>query len=167
MSANAPERRRFMATAIGAAAALLAGPAASQQAAYSRISIDVERLRDRGHGPFADLVQANLRRAMQRAFAGRTGQRGAPVLTVRITLLQLSSFVGGGGSRRFGGSGGGSSDYMEGEALVSQGSQLIRRHPQLSAIPSSSGGAWYAPDNEQRRAVALCEHYAGWLARAL
>jgi hypothetical protein len=37
--------------------------------------------------------------------------------------------------------------------------------PQLSALPASSGGAWYDPASERRRVAALAEHYAQWLRR--
>lgn len=153
---------------LGLAAAVITLPAQAQPRAYSRITVDTSRLRELGLGPYAQYVEANLVRSLSQAFAGRAGVRGAPALVVRITSLQLSSYAGsGGGGFHFGGGGGSSSDYMDGEALVYEGRRLVTRHPQLSALPSSSGGAWYGPQNEQRRTVALCDHYASWLARAL
>jgi hypothetical protein len=60
------------------------------------------------------------------------------------------------------------SDYLEGEALVvgSHG-EVLGRYPQLSAIPASSGGAWYLPGSEGRRVVALAKPFGGWLRRAI
>ena len=46
-------------------------------------------------------------------------------------------------------------------------SAVLARHPQLSVLPASSGGAWYDPLSEQRRTVALAQHYAAWLRRSL
>jgi hypothetical protein len=161
-----PLSRRALLFALGASA--LAAPAQAQAQAYSRITADASRLRELGLGPYAREIEANLARSLARAFAGRTGVRGAPALLVRITGVQLSSYAGGEGGDgfRFGG-GGSSSDYMDGEALVLDGRRVLSRHPQLATLPSSSGGAWYGPQNEQRRTAALCDHYAGWLARAL
>jgi hypothetical protein len=155
-------RRRLM---LGAAAFSLAASevGAQPQQGYSRVAVDVSRFRSLGGGVFADLVQANLAAAMQRHFVGRIGIRGAPALAVQIRSMSLGSHVGGDGSSwRLGG---GASDYLDGEAVVLQGSQVMLRHPQLLTLPAS--GAWYDPDNERRRAVALCDGYASWLARSI
>ena len=59
-------------------------------------------------------------------------------------------------------------DYMEGDALlVAAKGQVLGRHHQLTATPSSYGGAWYAPDFEERRLAAIADIYAQWLAREL
>jgi hypothetical protein len=151
---------------LGLAATALAGPALAQGASFSRVSVDVDPLRRLGLGTYAAFVGASLTQELRRAFAGRLGVRGAPDLVVRISSVQLSSFAGdGGGGRWF--SGGGSSDYMDGEALIVRGREVLKRHPQLSALPSSYAGPWYQPDGERKRTAALCEHYASWLARAL
>lgn len=134
---------------------------------FRRVVVDVEPLIRKGLGGFAGSVRSKLTQALQQAFAGRLGVRNAPDLTVRITAVQLAMWAGNDGGERFDFSGGGSTDYMEGEALIMDGRRVIARHPQLSALPSSSGGAWYRQDVDQRRTEALCEHYAGWLARAL
>jgi hypothetical protein len=84
---------------------------------------------------------------------------------VRVDGISLRSYVGGGGGPWFGG--GIQNDYLEGEALVvGPRTEILARHPQLSALPSSSGGVWYDPDSEKRRLVALAQHYAGWLRRS-
>lgn len=161
-------RRRALMALAGGFTAATAPALAQPAAAYARISVDVSRLRQLGLGDYAGFIGANMDAALRRAFAGRIGARGQPTLVVRITSVQLASYVGGeGGSLRWGGGGGGSSDYMDGEALVVQGERVLHRHPQLATLPASSGGAWYLPDNEQRRAVLLCNQYAQWLARAV
>jgi hypothetical protein len=155
------------AVAVGAGAAGSL-PAAAATGRFRRINVDVSPLRARGLGPYAAFVQTELSRALDAAFVGRIGERAAPDLTVRITGVTLSMWAGNdGGDGRWGFSGGGSTDYMEGEALVMEGRRLLLRHPQLSALPSSSGGAWYREDVDARRTVALCQHYASWLARTL
>ena len=128
--------------------------------------MDVGPLKTQGLGPYADLVGSTLEAELRRAFADLMARSG-PRLVVRVTGLSLRAYVGG-SSSRLGGSGGTSSDYVEGEAVViGRGGAVLRRHPQLSALPASSGGAWYLPDNEQRRLAALSAHFAGWLRRAL
>lgn len=168
MSAARISRRAVLAGLAVATAA----PALAQAQAYSSVAVDVGQLRAFGIGaPQADFIRASLAQALQRHFAGRLGARGAPQLVVRLTALQLTSQPGfhGGSSDRLGGggSGGWDTDYLDGEALVVSGRQVLLRHPQLLALPSSAGGAWYLPTNEQRRVAGLCEAYASWLARAV
>lgn len=154
---------------IAGAAAAIATPVVAQtqpQATYSTIGVDVGPLEGQGLGPYADIVRATLEAELRTAFADVMARSG-PRLVVRITGLSLRSYAGG-SSSRLGGSGGTSNDYLEGVALVTgRNGAVLRRHPQLSALPASSGGAWYLPDNEQRRLAALCAHFASWLRRAL
>jgi hypothetical protein len=160
--------RRAALTALGGAlaAAAAAGPAAAQATTFRAISVDTKPLAQRGASGAAELIRRQLQRELAAAFAGRiTGARGAPTLVVRITALSLAGFAGDGG-----GNGGGATvntDYLEGEALVvPAGSRVpVRRVPVLSAVPSSSAGAWYAPDNDLRRIRYITAHFAGWVAR--
>lgn len=163
-------RRALM---IGSLAVVAAGATAAraQATSFSRITIDVSDLQRRGLGQYAEFVRNTLGAAMQKSFAGRIIPSRGPALIVRISHVTLSGFGGmpgadGGGSRQSG-PGGGSSDYMEGEALVVNGRSVLQRHPQLVSLPTTSGGAWYLANYEQRRTAALCESYAYWLARAL
>ena len=97
-----------------------------------------------------------------------TGSAAAgPCCVVRIKGLSINPYAGGDGGRgRLGG--GTQSDYLDGEALlIGRRGEVLARHPQLSAVPSSSGGAWYDPASERRRVTAIAQHYAGWLRRAL
>ncbi len=156
-------------TVLAAAAAVLAlaGSARAEPAArYASVSVDVGPLRARGLGSYAELVRATMQAELSAAFADRLGG-GGPRLVVRIDAVSMRDYVGG-ESSRFGGSGGASNDYLEGEAMVigRRGEVLLRR-PQLSALPASSGGAWYLPDNENRRLAAISRHFAAWLRRGL
>ena len=151
----------------GMAAAAFANPGAAQdgRAHFSGVVVDVSPLRAQGLGLYADAVGSAVRRALAQAYADRIGGRG-PRLVVRITGVSLRSYVGG-GSSRFGFGSGMQNDYLEGEAMVvGARGEILARHPQLSALPSSSGGAWYDPASESRRLTALAEHYAGWLRRS-
>ncbi len=166
MNVPSPDRRSVLA---GLAISVAAGSAALAQAApprFSAILVDVGPLYAKGLGPFAAFVRAALQAELAKAFADRLGGgRGAPRLVVRIDGISMPAYVGREGGRSFGG--GISNDYLEGEALViAANGQILTRHPQLSALPSNSGGAWYDERSEQRRVVAIAAHYAGWLRRS-
>lgn len=166
MAKTMPGRRTVLAAL---AAAALAGPVPAQPVRrYGSVSVDVGPLRARGLGPYAELVRRALQAELAAAFADRLGGAG-PRLVVRVDAISLRAYVGG-ETQRFGGgwSGGTSSDYLEGEALVvGPRGEVLLRHPQLSALPANSGGAWYLPDNEDRRLAAIARHFAGWLRRDL
>ncbi len=169
MSGSGISRRTVVAASLGAAFASVAAlPLLAQTAPprFSRIIVDVRPLYAKGLGPFADALRAALEAELARNFGDRLGGgRNAPRLVVRITGVSMASYVGRDGGRFFGG--GVPNDYLEGEALVvAPNGQILARHPQLSALPANSGGAWYDPASEQRRVVALAAHYAGWLRRS-
>ncbi|MHC2021271.1 hypothetical protein [Methylobacterium sp. CM6247] len=158
--------------AIGIAALLaMAAPTLAQglssfgTSRLSTIRVDVGPLLAQGGGAPAEALRGDLLTALNQEFADRLGGTG-PVLVVRIKSLSLRPYTGSEGGRS--GFGGGSqSDYLDGEALlVGRRGEVLARHPQLSALPSSSGGAWYDMDSERRRVAAIARHYAGWLRRA-
>lgn len=123
------------------------------------VSVDVNRLLALGLGSTAELIGSTMTAELQSGFADRLGGQR---LVVRLTRLSLGAYVGGGG----GGGGGGETDYLEGEALlIGPEGRTIARYPQLLALPSSSAGAWYRPDAEQRRIVMLARYYAQWLQK--
>jgi hypothetical protein len=127
---------------------------------------DVSVLRSGDIGLTADLLQQVLTAELRKEFAGRLGGPG-PRLLVRITGVSLNAYAGS-GTGRWGLGSGTNNDYLEGEALVvGRRGEILARYPQLSAVPASSGGAWYLPDSEQRRVVALAQHFAGWLTRTV
>ena len=145
-------------------ASALAGPAAAQ--GLSGVSVDVGPLLALGGGLPAQAVRDDLLAALRTSFADRLGH-GGPALVVRVTGVSLNPYAGS--QAGFGGRGSGTqSDYLDGEALlVARDGRILARHPQLSALPASSGGAWYDPASERRRVTAISEHYAQWLRRTL
>ncbi len=132
-------------------------------AQFSDVRIDVRPLLAKGAGAQADTLAADLAAALRKSFNGRIGGRG-PGLVIVITSLSLRAYVGSGG-RLVGNQ---QNDYLEGDALlVGVKGQVLGRHHQLAATPSSYGGAWYAPDFEARRLAVIADIYAQWLAREL
>ncbi len=163
-------RRTVLTGAAAAVATSLRGVPAAAQAPlrFSTIAVDVGPLRALGLGPFAEIIRSAMAEEMRSVFAERVGGPG-PRLVVRVLAVSLQAYVGGGGGGSSPSQGGGqSNDYMEGEALVvGARGEVIARYPQLLALPSSHGGAWYAPDNERRRAVILSRYFAQWLRRTV
>ncbi|APT29437.1 hypothetical protein MCBMB27_00146 [Methylobacterium phyllosphaerae] len=134
-------------------------------AVFSDIRVDVRPLVDKGAGLQAEALASDLTSALRKNFAGRIGGRG-PRLVVVVTSLSLRPYVGSGDRPGFGSNF--QTDYMEGEALlVGPKGQVLGRYPQMTATPSSYGGAWYDPQFEQRRLAAIADIYAQWLARDL
>lgn len=160
--------RRVFAAAL--ALASLSGAAAAQPvpgfAHLSGLSVDVRPFLAQGGGAQAEALRADLDAALRRSLGGRVVGGAGPRLVLRVRGLSLTAYAGGQGSRLLGGAG--QSDYLDGEALlVARDGAVLARHPQLSALPASSGGAWYDPDSERRRIAAIAEHYAQWLDRTL
>jgi|ERR1700712_821306 hypothetical protein len=154
-------------------AGLLLGAVAGSAAAsdfpatpvFSDVRVDVRPLLDKGAGLQAEALAGDLTDALRKNFAGRIGGRG-PRLVVVVTSLSLRAYAGSGAQRGLGGNL--QTDYMEGEALlVGPKGQVLGRHPQMTATPSSYGGAWYDPQFEPRRLAAIADIYAQWLARDL
>lgn len=151
-------------------AALSAAPRVLRAAPASpSVVVDVHRLRALGLGPTAELIRSAMAAELHGVFADLLGGQK---LVVHLTGLSLGAYVGGGGGGGGGtggggrGGGGGETDYLEGEALLlGADGEITARYPQLLALPSSAGGAWYQPDNERRRIVILARTYAQWLLR--
>lgn len=155
-------RRAVIAALLGFAA-----PAAADDLPptprFSDVRVDVRPLIAKGAGLQAETLAADLMAALRNTFAGRIGGHG-PALVVVISDLSLRAYAGSEG-RLVGNL---QNDYLEGEALlVGAKGQVLGRHRQLTATPSSYGGAWYAPDFEARRLASIADIYARWLAREL
>lgn len=156
---------------LAALLGLLAGITPARAQDFDRlggVAVDVRPLQAYAGGSQTEALRADLTEALRRSFSDRI-VRGGPTLVVRVSGLTLNPYVGSEGVGR-GGSlgGGGATDYLDGEALlVGRGGEILARHPQLSALPASSGGAWYDPASERRRLAALADHYAQWLRRML
>lgn len=161
-------RRQFFiaasAVGISLATAVNAAPQFPGSSSPS-YSVDIDRLRSSGLGPVADWLRSAMTDELSNAFATGAAHRK---LIVRLTSLTLSSYVGRGSRGGRGSGGGGDTDYLEGEILiVGARGEIVGRYPQLLALPSSSGGAWYQPDNERERIVNLARAYVYWLARTI
>lgn len=134
---------------------------------YSHVAVDTSALEAQGLGYAARYLGQALRDQLQRQFAGQLGHRGGPAIVVRLSGLSLPAYVGPGGDYggRFGG-GGGNSDFLEGDTLiVGRNGSLLGSHHILANIPSSSAGAWYDPEIDKKRLVAISSAYAGWSRR--
>ncbi len=165
---RSPVRMHLAAVLAAFLLALAPVPADAQKrrAAPAAISVDVGPLRAKGLGGVASLLQAALADSLRAEFGDRFGSGGSR-LVVRIDGVFLATYVGDDFDDGFIGSGS-SSDSMQGTAFViGRNGQVLTSLPQLLSVPSGSAGAWYAPGNEQRRAVYLARTYAQWLGRRL
>jgi hypothetical protein len=171
-----PARARSLVLALAAGLALVgaalparaqvAPPAGVQATRFSRVSVDVSRLRALGLGPYADGLRADLEASLRRAFADRLAP-GGPALVVRLTGISMNMYAGPDGGRHGFGGNAMNTDYLEGEALVvGRDGTVLARHPQLATQNANAGGAWYDPASEGRRATILADTYAQWLRRA-
>ncbi|MGC5780412.1 hypothetical protein [Methylobacterium sp. NFXW15] len=132
---------------------------------FSDVRVDASPLLAKGGGLPAEAMAADLTAALRKTMADRIGGNG-PRLIVVITDLSLRDYVGSGGGRL--GSSGSQNDYLVGDALlVGRKGEVLGRHHQMTATPSSYGGAWYDPDSERRRISVIADIYAQWLARDL
>ena len=162
-------RRMFViaasAVAISMATAANASPQVPGSSSSPSYFVDVDRLRSMGLGQAAEWLRSAMADELRSASA--TGVvRGK--LIIRVTSLTLSSYGGRGSSNGHGSGGGGDTDYLEGEILiVGARGEIVGRYPQLLALPSSSSGAWYRPDNEKERIVNLARTYVFWLPRTI
>jgi len=132
--------------------AWLGGGAAAQDQTFSRIVVDTKPLQARGGGAAASVIGPRLQASLQRELAGRIG-RGGPTLVARVHSVRLAFYSGVD-------RGGTPSDYLEGEVIAGSGA-----FPMLVTQAASTGGAWYLPDNETRRLIAIADSFASWIKR--
>lgn len=148
--------------------ALAPAPARAQVPAIGTIEIDTAPLRAQGVREYADLLEAALQRSLASRLADRRARGGAR-LVVRLDRFFMPIYTGPEADDRFGFGLGASmaADTLEGEALlVSQGA-VIARVPLVVSLPAGQSGPWYLPDAEPRRAAAVADAFAGWVARRL
>jgi hypothetical protein len=150
---------------LAGAGMLMHVPAQAQgfPAGFSSFSVDVNTLKAKGLGPYADLVAQAALDELHRSFADRIDPRG-PRFVLVITGIFLTPFTDGGvGWHREGGGSG--SDGMDGEALaVGRRGEILARHPQHAVLDVNKSPL--DPD-EPGRTVALAQHYVLWLRRRL
>ncbi len=128
----------------------------------SRFIVDAQPLRDLGGGYNADFLQKAVTEEATKQFAPFMGGPKGNELTLQIGALQMPAQP----DERFevGFGGGNSNDYLDGVVIVKQGA-TVTRTKFLTVSPSSSGGAWYLPDNVWRREKVLAEMYVDWVCR--
>lgn len=164
------DRRAFLGLAMGAAATMIAGPALARAKTRSAlpsrggVRVDASGIAAKGLPNYARAVEAQL----VHAFASLALQLPPGVtLLVHVTEAQLVSYAGGDfGPLRMGEYG--ESDTMTGSGtLVGPSGAVIATYPLLATLPAGSSGAWYLPDNEQRRLGAISLQFARWMAKGL
>jgi hypothetical protein len=155
-------RRAFLTgSAALAAGGLVSLPALAQGIAIGGIRVDARLLGPQGWGENAPRIARAMERELARQLAPLR-QRGGPTLHVTLQGLWLAPAVGGGSPGDSD-----SNDNMDSLAeVVDRGRPLFSRQIR-SMMPSSSGGAWYRQDIDQRRVLALLENNAQWIRRYL
>lgn len=157
-------RRAFLTgSAALAAGGLVSLPALAQPVSIGAIKVDARSLGPLGWGENAPRIG--------RAFESRLAsellplrRRGGPTLHVTVLWLWLGAGVGGGMAGD--GSGGSDDNMLSVIELADRGGPPVSREIR-SMLPSTSGGAWYRPDVDQRRIAALLENNAQWIRHYL
>lgn len=160
--------RRTLLIGAGAILASAACPAwAAGPQRFSRIVVDVEPLRARGLGEFAEAVRASLAPALAKEFVGAVDprDRNAPTLVVRIDSVMLNGNLNGSDGRH--GAKISVTDYMEGAGLVVSNGKLLAQYPMLGAYDNVMGPGLMSVNNLSVRLNALSAFYAGWMRRKI
>ncbi|CAN7411251.1 hypothetical protein LJR090_003271 [Bosea sp. LjRoot90] len=155
-------RRAFLTgSAVLAAGGLASLPALAQGIAIGGIRVDARRLGPQGWGENAPRIARAMEQELARQLAPLR-QRGGPTLHVTVQGLWLAGSAGTGGAGDAG-----DNDNMDSIAEVIDRGRVLFSRDIRSHLLSSSGGAWYRPDVDQRRVVALLENNAQWIKRYL
>ncbi|MGE7469703.1 hypothetical protein ACQKLX_09685 [Bosea sp. NPDC003192] len=155
-------RRAFLTgSAVLAAGGLVSFPALAQGIAIGGIRVDARRLGPQGWGENAPRIARAMELELARQLAPLR-QRGGPTLHVALQGLWLAAAVGSGSPGDSD-----SNDNMDSLAEVVDRGRVLFSREIRSMMPSSSGGAWYRPDIDQRRVAALLENNAQWIKRYL
>lgn len=154
-----------MCVAAVAVLAALGGPAIAHAGAarFHAIIIDTSPMAAKGVPNLAARVRAALAPALAQELAGRvaTGDRRAPDLVVRVDAFELATTDG---SDSFFS---GELDYLDGEVSVVSGRNVLETFPLTTRQSPQVAGAWYLPDNEQRRMVFIAGSFAQWVRQKL
>lgn len=160
-------RRKFLLAAMSGLAFAAAAPAGAiaQPVAIGAIRVDASRLVQQGWGANVPAIAGALERELL-AQLGPSMRRGSGnTLLVTVRSIWLASYAGGGGGGKPT-SGGASNDNLDSVAtIVDRSGRVLASYPILSTELSSSGGAWYRPDIDQRRIDALIRNNAQWIRR--
>ena len=137
-------------------------PVANPGFRISRFVVDAQPLRDLGGGYNADFLQKAVSEEAARQFAPFMGGPRDNEIILQIGALQMPAQADERFEISFGG--GGSNDYLDGVVIIKQGG-ATSRYKFLTVSPTTSGGAWYLPDNVWRRETALAKQYVDWVRR--
>ena len=155
-------RRAFLTgSAVLAASGLVSFPASAQPVSVGAIRVDARLLGPQGWGENAPRIARAMERELARELAPLR-RRGGPTLHVTLQGLWLAPAVGGGSPGDSD-----SNDNMDSLAEVIDRGRVLFSRDIRSMMPASSGGAWYRPDIDQRRVLALLENNALWIKRYL
>jgi hypothetical protein len=150
-------RRLICGIAIGAFLCVASGGAQARPAPRAGISVDVRPLLEAGLGGFAEMLRADLERALADEFAGRLGP-GQRII-VQIRSISLNDY-GGIESLYY------NNDYLDGTVtLIGPDGREVTTQKILTVLPASYGGPWYIAGTEQRRAAGLARSFASWARR--
>lgn len=135
--------------------------------AFSDIQIDVSPLQNNGYSQWANIIKRSATAEARSVFYNKNRQGNR--LTIRFTHVSLGMYAGISSSARRGEDSMDSiNDYINVEAIISDSKgRVIRNYPQLSTLPASRAGAWYAQNNETKRLEALARNSVQWLGRKL
>jgi hypothetical protein len=148
--------RKYLAILAALAAFAITGDNTVQarDAAYRSVAIDTSRIAVSGHRHLAHALKPMLAAELSKALGPRLGQRGG-VLTVRITKIDLGIYGGQDAGQ------GQIDDQLWGVVIVPGRGPI----PIRVVLPPDTGGAWYAPNADERRVYRLIEAFAQWAAR--
>jgi len=138
---------------------------------YSGIAVDVEPVRAKNIGAYADKIAFYQKQAMAETYAGNiaSGNKSLPALAVEIDSISfgdtggmdidvLSSGITHSSSR--------TTDTLEGFAILRANGQEIRRQKILAVHISGDHGRWSMADDE-KRLVELTQFFAYRLRQEL
>lgn len=155
-------RRAFLTgSAMLVAGGLVSVSAQAQGIAIGGIRVDARRLGPQGWGENAPRIAHAMELELARQLVSQR-QRGGPILHVTLQGLWLAGSAGTGGAGDAG-----DNDNMDSLAEVIDRGRILFSRDIRSHLLSSSGGAWYRPDVDERRVAALLENNAQWIKRYL
>ena len=142
---------------VAALLSVAVGGAQARPAPRGGISVDVTPLLEKGLDGFAEMLRADLDRALADEFAGRLGP-GQRII-VQIHGITLTDY-GGKDSLYY------ENDYLDGTVtLIGPDGREVTTQKILTVLPASNGGPWYIAGSEQRRAAGLARSFASWARR--
>ncbi|RFB81393.1 hypothetical protein [Methylovirgula sp. 4M-Z18] len=147
-------------------------PSEAASVRFRAIRVDTSRIAERGLPDYAERLKPMVQQSALAAFGPRLApqDKQAPTLVIRVDSIQLASYAGGGHSITFSdhSGGGGELDWIDGAGLiVAANGKVLADEPLFASQDPGSGGAWFLPDNEDRRTASLCDIFVQWIKRQM